>query len=467
MSNLSQEVTFDRQLLDRYNRAGPRYTSYPTAPHFHEGFGVKEFEEALVQSRLAQPPRPLSLYVHIPFCRMACSYCGCNRTVTQDRSRAVPYLARLYQEIAMVAQRVGGDRQVEQLHFGGGTPTFLAADQLSDLWATLDRHFSLKKDGSGEYGIEVDPREVTPEVIQLLGTLGFNRVSFGVQDLNPKVQEAVNRVQPAEMTERMVHAARGAGFQSVNIDLIYGLPHQSWSSFRTTLEESVERFDPDRLAVFNFAHLPQYFPNQRHIKAEDLPSAEEKMDILEGTIQTLLERGYIFIGMDHFAKPNDELAIAQRQGILHRNFQGYTTHGDCDLVAMGATAISQVGTVYAQSLRELEGYYDRIDSGQFATFRGYQLSQDDVIRQEVIMTMICNFRLDRKAIGERFNLDFAHYFAAEEPELAQMVADGLLTDDGNELRVTPAGRLLIRNICMPFDWYLRHADQIKTFSKTI
>ncbi|MBF0183806.1 MAG: oxygen-independent coproporphyrinogen III oxidase [Magnetococcales bacterium] len=463
----TQQVLFDRQLIERYNQSGPRYTSYPTAPHLHEAFGVREFRDEVLRTAAEEPQRPLSLYVHIPFCDTVCYYCACNKIVTPDRSRAARYLQSLLREVALQGELFGRQRPVLQLHLGGGTPTYLESDQLHQLMDALHHHFRLVDDQEGEYGIEVDPREMPVGSISRLRQLGFNRLSIGVQDLDPAVQKAVNRVQPLALNRRVVEEARAAGFPSINLDLIYGLPLQSERSFLQTLQQVVETLDPDRLAVFNYAHLPQYFMPQRRVDPQQLPAPEEKLRILESTIRFLTDAGYLYIGMDHFAKPNDELAVAQRQGILHRNFQGYTTHGDCDLIGMGSSSISQIGRIYAQNEKEVEPYYQRVDQGELAVFRGLLLNEDDLIRREVIMRLICDFQLDRAAIERRFHLSFADTFQSEMSDMQRMIEEGLLEEEGEILRVKPAGRLLIRNICMVFDWYLRNAQQKKSFSKTI
>ncbi len=463
----TQQVLFDRQLIERYNQSGPRYTSYPTAPHLHEAFGVREFRDEVLRTAAEEPQRPLSLYVHIPFCDTVCYYCACNKIVTPDRSRAARYLQSLLREVALQGELFGRQRPVLQLHLGGGTPTYLESDQLHQLMDALHHHFRLVDDQEGEYGIEVDPREMPVGSISRLRQLGFNRLSIGVQDLDPAVQKAVNRVQPLALNRRVVEEARAAGFPSINLDLIYGLPLQSERSFLQTLQQVVETLDPDRLAVFNYAHLPQYFMPQRRVDPQQLPAPEEKLRILESTIRFLTDAGYLYIGMDHFAKPNDELAVAIRQGILHRNFQGYTTHGDCDLIGMGSSSISQIGRIYAQNEKEVEPYYQRVDQGELAVFRGLLLNEDDLIRREVIMRLICDFQLDRAAIERRFHLSFADTFQSEMSDMQRMIEEGLLEEEGEILRVKPAGRLLIRNICMVFDWYLRNAQQKKSFSKTI
>ncbi|OSM00476.1 oxygen-independent coproporphyrinogen III oxidase [Magnetofaba australis] len=466
-SVVSQVVKFDRELIDRYNVSGPRYTSYPTAPHFKEGFTPDDFRAGVARSQAADPDKPLSLYFHIPFCDTVCYYCACNKVITPVREKAVPYLENLFKEIERMGRLFDRKRKVAQLHLGGGTPTYLDNDQLQALWDKVAENFTLAPDDEGEYSIECDPRELPVGAIAKLRKTGFNRLSVGLQDLDPVVQKAVNRVQSLELTKRVVDEAREAGYVSINLDLIYGLPFQTEAGFANTVEASIRDLDPDRLAVFNYAHLPQYFMPQRRINDADLPHPDVKLKILENTINQLTDAGHVYIGMDHFAKPDDELAMAQRNGVLHRNFQGYTTHAECDLVSMGATSISQIGDIYAQNRKELPEYYELIEAGDLAIFKGMRLSDDDMIRRDVIMRLICDFHLDRAATSERLGIDFSDYFGAEEADVKRMVGEGLLTDDGNRIEVTPGGRLLIRNICMPFDWHLRNAQQTKTFSKTI
>jgi len=452
------------ELVERYNLAGPRYTSYPTAPQFHDGFGPEAFQQALVESNASQAP--LSLYFHIPFCAKICFYCGCNKIATGDTSRCGPYLERLYQEMDLVIKQLDPQRPVHQLHWGGGTPTFLSDQQMRELMQETRKRFNLSDDDQGDYSIEIDPREIQPHTLPLLREIGFNRMSFGLQDLNPKVQEAVNRVQPRAMTENAILQARELGFRSLNLDLIYGLPHQTPQSFADTLEEVIE-MNPDRLSVFNYAHLPERFKPQRRIKAEDLPTPDQKLVILEQTISRLVDAGYVYIGMDHFAKPDDSLAIAQREGRMHRNFQGYTTHSNCDLISMGASSISQVGPTYAQNHHDTEGYEAAVGAGHFATLRGLQLNQDDLIRRAAINQLICHFELDGEAFGRQHGIQFADYFAKELNNLQQHQADGLLDIQGSHLVVSPAGRLLIRSICMVFDRYLDQKGLGKAFSRII
>jgi oxygen-independent coproporphyrinogen-3 oxidase len=461
---MDQSLVFDLDLINKYDYAGPRYTSYPTAPQFHEGFGEEQYRDAALESNASG--QPLSLYFHIPFCDTVCFYCACNKIATKDRGLNQPYLDRLYKEIQMQGELFDNSRTVEQLHWGGGTPTFISHDQMRELMSVTGKHFKLADDDSGEYSIEIDPREATAETISILREVGFNRMSLGVQDFEEKVQKAVNRIQSEEQTMSVLQAARDNGFRSVSIDLIYGLPFQTVDSFTRTLDRVIE-VGPDRLSVFNYAHLPQIFKPQRRINECDLPPAPEKLEILKMTIDHLEAAGYVYIGMDHFARPDDELAIAQREGTLYRNFQGYSTHSDCDLVAMGVTSISMVGPTYSQNMRGLEEYYARIDAGRLPMFRGIELTQDDLIRRDVITRLICNFTLDFKSVENAWDISFQDYFGADLEKLGQMQEDGLLEMDDRGIRVLPRGRLLIRNVCMVFDAYLPPASQQKNFSKVI
>jgi oxygen-independent coproporphyrinogen-3 oxidase len=460
---VDQRIVYDPDLIRRYNKSGPRYTSYPTALQFHEGFREAEYRGWAGRSNASG--NPLSLYFHLPFCQSVCFYCACNKLITRDKSRSGPYLARLHHELALQGALFDRSRRVEQLHWGGGTPTFISHDEMRELMRVTGEQFSLRTDDQGDYSIEVDPRETQPDTIALLRELGFNRLSLGVQDVDPVVQKAVNRVQPEAMTEAVLSAARSAGFHSINLDLIYGLPHQTVAGFEHTLER-VLAWRPDRLSVFNYAHLPDLFKPQTRIHEADLPTPAAKLDILQMSIQKLAAAGYLYIGMDHFALPDDELARAQRDGTLHRNFQGYTTHADCDLVGMGMTAISKVGDSYSQNERSLNPYYDTLDTGHLPVFRGVELTADDVLRRDVITRLICHFELDLAATERRFGISFRETFGTEMAELAGMEQDGLLDVRGDTIRVRPAGKLLIRNICMVFDRYLREAAQ-RRYSKVI
>jgi oxygen-independent coproporphyrinogen-3 oxidase len=463
MKPSSQNIEFDLDLIRRYDTAGPRYTSYPTAVQFTEAFTPARYAE-IARATNAQGG-PLSLYFHLPFCDTVCYYCACNKVVTKDRSKAQPYLERLYREIAMQAALFDDERPVDQLHWGGGTPTFISHEQMRELMRVTGEHFRLRDDDSGEYSIEIDPREVHPETIATLRDIGFNRLSMGVQDFDPKVQQAVNRIQSEAETLGVIQEAREVGFKSISVDLIYGLPFQTPESFRRTVQRIVD-VDPDRISVFNYAHMPELFKPQRRINEDELPSPAQKLDILQQTIEQLGEAGYVYIGMDHFAKPDDELAVAQREGTLYRNFQGYSTHAECDLVAMGVTSIGMVGDSYAQNLKGLDDYYARIDAGELAIFRGVELTADDRLRRAVITDLICHFALDYAAVEQAHGIVFADYFAAELEALKTMEADGLLVTDAEGIRVSPRGRLLIRNICMVFDRYLREARE-RRFSKVI
>jgi len=465
----SHRLVFDPDLIRRYDQSGPRYTSYPTAVQFRAaqnapgGFGETKYRVAAARSN--ERRSPLSLYFHLPFCDTVCFYCACNKIVTKNRSRTGPYLDRLFREIEMQAALFDPDRAVDQLHWGGGTPTFLSPVQMRALMDKTRSHFHLRTDDRGEYSIEVDPREAGGDTIPLLRELGFNRLSMGVQDFDPAVQRAVNRLQSEEQTFRVLESARASGFRSVSFDLIYGLPRQSVDSFAVTLDKVVAA-GPDRLSVFNYAHLPELFKTQRQINAGELPSAAEKLAILRHTIERLTSAGYVYIGMDHFARPDDELAIAQRDGTLYRNFQGYSTHADCDLVAMGVTSIGMVADTYGQNLKSLDEYYRAIDGGNLAVFRGVELNDDDRLRREVITRLICHFRLDIDTIEKGYGISFQEYFASELAALRPMQGDGLVNVSEAEIRVTPSGKLLIRNICMVFDRYLNdHGGQ--RFSKVI
>ena len=456
-------IRWDSDLIQRYDLAGPRYTSYPTALQFHSQVSPFDLLHALRESRKAQ--RPLSLYVHVPFCANICYYSACNKVITKDRGRTQPSLQRLEQEIQLIACHLDPKQKVEQLHFGGGTPTFLSHDELRQLMAHLRKHFNLLDDDSGDYGIEIDPREADWSTMGLLRELGFNRVSIGLQDLDPDVQRAVNRLQSLEDTRAVIDAARTLQFRSINIDLIYGLPRQTPDAFARTVDEVI-RLQPDRLSVFNYAHLPERFMPQRRINTSDLPSAADKLLMLERTIAQLTGAGYRYIGMDHFALPDDELAIAQEESTLQRNFQGYTTHGHCDLIGLGVSAISQIGELYCQNTNDLTQYQHTLGSAQLATSRGLLCNQDDRIRREVIQQIICNLQLPFAYVEQRFNIDFRGYFAPLWPSLEQMAADGLIALDNQQLTVLPAGRLLVRSVCMVFDAYLEQQNR-QRFSRVI
>jgi len=457
------DIVFDLDLIRRYDKAGPRYTSYPTAVQFHEKFAEREYKDYAIKSN--ENGQPLSLYFHLPFCDTVCFYCACNKIITKNRKRSMPYLQRLFQEISLQAALFDPDRPVTQLHWGGGTPTFLSHDEMRQLMAETRRYFKLLDDDNGEYSIEIDPREADAETINVLRELGFNRLSLGVQDFDPAVQKAVNRIQSEAETEEVIQAARDVGFHSVSIDLMYGLPLQSVATFTQTLDKVIA-MSPDRLSVFNYAHLPQMFKTQRQINEAELPPPEEKLAILQLCVQRLTDEGYVYIGMDHFAKPDDELAIAQQEGTLYRNFQGYSTQAECDLIAMGVTAVSKIGNSYSQNVKTMEEYEARIDSGHLPMFRGIGLNDDDLLRRHVITQLICHFVLDIKKLEQAYSLKFAEYFEIEQKDLQQLQDDGLITFSAEKIEVTPAGKFLIRNVCMVFDRYLREAGE-KRFSKVI
>jgi len=461
---LHTDELFNLELIHKYDKAGPRYTSYPTAPMFHTGINAETYAASL--GRASRADTPLSIYLHVPFCDTVCYYCGCNKVVTKQRERAVPYVEALLKEIDMLADTIGNKRPVNQLHWGGGTPTFLSEEQIRSIMTRLHERFVFAEDADGEFGIEIDPRECNEETVRILREVGFNRMSMGVQDFEPDVQKAVNRIQSKEETLAILEQARAHGFQSINIDLMYGLPHQSVESFDRTLSTIIE-FSPDRIALFNYAHLPRMFMPQRRINEADLPTPGEKLNILKLSIDRLLAAGYIFIGMDHFAKPDDELTIAQREGKLYRNFQGYSTHADAEIVGLGITSIGYVDGAFCQNVKTLEEYYEIIEAGQFPVFRGYQLSEEDHLRRHVIMRLMCDFALDFRAVEKLFSLNFAEHFALEMGELRDLAADGLLALDDNGLQVLPGGRLLIRNIAMVFDEYLRNRKEEVKFSKVI
>ncbi|MCG5536555.1 oxygen-independent coproporphyrinogen III oxidase [Ectothiorhodospira mobilis] len=461
--SLSQTIDFDLDLINRYNTAGPRYTSYPTAVQFHEGFTAERYAEIARETNASG--RPLSLYFHIPFCDTVCFYCACNKVVTKDRTRARPYLDRLYREMELQGELFDRSRPVTQLHWGGGTPTFISHDEMTELMQRTAEHFRLLDDDTGEYSIEIDPREVDDHTLSLLRKLGFNRISLGVQDFDERVQQAVNRVQSESLVLGVLDEARRLGFRSTSVDLIYGLPHQDRKTFGHTVDKIIQ-VDPARISVFNYAHLPDRFKPQRRINEADLPSPSEKLAILQQTIQQLTEAGYVYIGMDHFAKPDDELAVAQRDHTLYRNFQGYSTHSNCDLVGLGSTSVGMVGHSYSQNRHDLESYFERIDAGRLAVFRGVELDADDLLRRDVITRLICHFELAFADVEKAHGIRFTDYFAQELKALEGMQADGLLQMTGESITVLPAGRLLIRNICMTFDRYLREAKE-QRFSRVI
>lgn len=463
---MNQRVRFDPELVKRYDVAGPRYTSYPTAVQFHEGFDAEAYRRFVAISNDELIPSPLSLYVHLPFCQSLCYYCGCNKKVTRHPEQGVAYLEMLAREIEMRGKLFDHDRKVTQLHFGGGTPTFFDDLQLEQLMAELGQAFHFGPVKKREFSIEVDPRTVDGDRLAQLANLGFNRISLGVQDIEPEVQQAVNRIQDPDATMAMVSSARALGFNSVSIDLIYGLPLQTADSFARTLKTVIES-QPDRLAVYNYAHLPQIFRSQRMINSEDIPSPETKLELMELTIQTLSDAGYVYIGMDHFALPGDELTIAQQQGHLHRNFQGYSTHSECDLVGLGVSAIGKIGDCYAQSIKEIPQWQSAVGRGEIPIWRGISLTTEDRMRRGIIEDIMCNGRVNFVDFEHNFSLDFNDHFAPEVHQLEQLVEDGLIELDETGLSVTAEGRVMLRAVAMIFDEYLQPTKNQPRFSRVI
>ncbi len=457
---------FDPDLLRRYDRPGPRYTSYPTAPHFAEGFGEADFRRVAQRSNEDPIPRQLSLYVHVPFCRSPCFYCGCNRVITRDEARGRIYLDRLQREIAMVAPLFDRDREVVQLHLGGGTPNFLTPRQLGELVDCLGRQFSFSQALDRDFSIELDPRFVTPDDIAMLSAIGFNRTSLGVQDFDPEVQKAINREQGIDETLAIIDACRQYGMRSVNVDLIYGLPKQTPEGFARTLD-TVVAARPDRLAIYGYAHMPRLFKAQRQIRDEELPSPEGKLALLELAVERLSAAGYEYIGMDHFALPEDELARAQREGGLHRNFMGYTTHAQTDLVGFGVSAISHVGDSFTQNHRDLPSWEAAVDEGRLPIWRGLVLGNDDVLRADLIQQLMCQGEIDVRRVERTYGISFGEYFQDALAALRPLQDDGLVQCPPGTIRATPRGRALLRIIAMCFDRYLGTSAEGARYSRTI
>ena len=454
------------ELLTRFDVPGPRYTSYPTADRFVEAFGEADYVQALVQrnSGTVGKQLPLSLYVHIPFCESLCYYCACNKIITKHKERSAQYLHYLAKELALHSRHLGCGQAVSQLHLGGGTPTFMSDDELRQLMAMLRAHFAFVP--GGEYSVEVDPRTVDDKRLAVLAELGFNRLSFGVQDFDPAVQKAVHRIQPAEQVFKLVETSRRLGFESVNVDLIYGLPLQTSESFERTLAQ-INALRPDRIALYAYAHLPERFKPQRRIHAEELPSGGQKVAMLSRSLEALTDAGYVYIGMDHFALPGDALAVAKRQGRLHRNFQGYSTQADCDLIALGVSSIGRMGATYSQNAKTMEEYCDLLDQGHFPVVRGLALTRDDLIRRSVIMALMCQGHLQFEAINLAWLIDFKTMFAKELEQLQAMQEQGLVQLSDTAIQVTPMGWFFVRGVAMVFDRYVQ-ADRHRTrFSKII
>lgn len=453
-------------LLQKFDVAGPRYTSYPTADRFVEAFGDEEYKRTLAQrfNEEGARPQPLSLYVHIPFCDSLCYYCACNKVITKHHSRSAEYLRYLALELALHTDLIGKGRIVSQLHLGGGSPTFMNDDELRELMAVVRQHFQLAP--GAELSIEVDPRTVDVARLDALATMGFNRLSFGVQDFDPAVQKAVHRVQPAEQVFTLVQAARERGFDSINVDLIYGLPLQSPASFDRTLAQ-ITALRPDRIALYGYAHLPQRFKPQRRINDDELPTASAKVAMLARSLEALLAVGYVYVGMDHFALPNDPLAVAKRQGRLHRNFQGYSTQPDCDLIALGVSSIGRVGATYSQNAKTLDDYYDLLNHGRFPVVRGLALTRDDLLRRAVIMAIMCQGAVHFESIALAYLVDFQRYFATELEALKALAEQGMVKVDADSIEVTDTGWFFVRAVAMVFDRHLQANLHLNRFSKIL
>jgi oxygen-independent coproporphyrinogen-3 oxidase len=461
-----RKVVFDIDidLIKKYDKPGPRYTSYPTAPHFNESFTHKDYLKEIKNTNQGRNLPDLSLYFHLPFCDTLCYFCGCNMIVTRNRARIKRYIDDVKREIDQITTYLSPDRKVSQLHWGGGTPTHLNPDEIIDLNSYIHDRFDFNPDV--EAGCEIDPRELSKEHLEALRSGGFNRISMGVQDINESVQRAVNRIQPEALTRQVVHWVRELGFDSINLDLMYGLPFQSAKNFERTIDAIID-IDPDRIALFNFAYVPWMKKHQKAIRPEDLPAPEEKLEIFKMSTQKLTRTGYVFIGMDHFAKPDDELALALKEKKLYRNFQGYSTHAGADLYAMGITSISQFGRIYAQNIKKEKPYRAALDQGILPTAKGYYLGDDDLLRRHVIIKLMCDFELDFASIEDEFNIDFETYFGRGLSSLNEMMADNLLFIENRTLKITDMGRLLIRNIAMKFDGYLERKEDHARYSRTV
>lgn len=449
-------------LLRKFDVPAPRYTSYPTADRFNSSFGPEDYAKALAGRAEAKEPADLSLYVHVPFCNDVCYYCGCNKIVTRDHTKSEEYIRLIGREADLVKEHITGSVELEQLHFGGGTPTFLTNDELALMMETLTKRFKLAE--NGEFSIEVDPRTCGPDKVAKLREIGLNRMSLGVQDFNPDVQKAVNRIQPFEMTKETIDAARANGFQSINMDLIYGLPKQTRETFAHTIDQVLE-LSPDRIALYHYAHLPNHFKPQRRILPADLPDTLEKVHIMFDAITRLTANGYRYIGMDHFAKETDELSVAQKEGTLQRNFQGYSTKAECDMVALGVSSISKIGGAYACNPRELEDWAAAVQEGRLATNRGYLLNEDDEMRRFVIMKIMCNFELNKREVEARFGINFDETFAYELGKMKPYVKHELVELTNDRLIVSAKGKIFVRAVAMHFDRYLRESTRAGGYSR--
>lgn len=453
---------FDASLVARYGESAPRYTSYPPATQFHSQFGPDDLARVLTERPAA---RPWSLYVHVPFCESVCYYCACNKTVTKNHDRAGSYVARVAQELALLSPLLGARAPLDQLHWGGGTPTFLSHDEMRALMCAIAERFALRPDDGGEYSIEIDPRHASDATLTLLRSIGFNRLSLGVQDFDPQVQRAINREQSFALVRHVAETARSLGFRSLSVDLIYGLPRQTRDSFARTIDRLLD-IAPDRVSLFNYAHLPERFKPQRRINAAEIPDGLTKIAILSGSAQALARAGYVYIGLDHFAKADDELALAQRDRTLARNFQGYSTRGHLDVLGVGASAVSRIGAIYSQNAWDLKEYETLVDQGTLPVRRGFELSADDELRREVINALLCHMECDVAAVEARHGLRFATYFASELARLEPFIHDGLVEMDGGKIHVTARGQILVRAVCAIFDRYLLEADR-RRFSRVV
>lgn len=447
----SEKINVDVNLLKKYDRPGPRYTSYPTAPHFHDGIGTADYTEYVSANDRLKNDQDISVYFHLPFCDTLCYFCGCNMMVTRHPERIDEYIQYLIKEMDIFRQFIGSTRRIAQLHWGGGTPTSLSPVQIRRLGAAIRDRFQIKD--NAELSVEIDPRDLTKDHMVALKDVGFTRCSMGVQDFDEKVQKAVNRIQPEDITRRTVAWARELGFESINLDLMYGLPFQTTDNFSATIDKALS-FDPDRFAVFNYAHLPQMIKHQRLIKDDTLPAPDVKLQLLKLSIEQLTEAGYVYIGMDHFAKPDDELTIAMNKGTLHRNFQGYSTYAGLDLFAFGVSSISLLPDLYVQNHKKLKLYYEKLEGGELPIMRGYRLNEDDRLRRDVIMELMCNFRLIKSTIERKYGISFDVYFAESIENLKHLEKDDLVIIKKDRIEVTSKGRLLIRNVVMNFDAYL-------------
>jgi oxygen-independent coproporphyrinogen-3 oxidase len=454
----------DLTKFKKYDKPGPRYTSYPTAPHFSEGFTHENYLDEIIKTNYGEGLPDLSLYFHLPFCDTLCYFCGCNMLITRNRDRVKEYIKYLKKEIDMVRTYILPDRKVTQLHWGGGTPTHLDPEEINELASYIKESFQFKE--NSENGCEIDPRELTRLHLEMLRNNGFNRISMGVQDFNEKVQKATNRIQPEDITRQTVQWVRELGFSSINLDLMYGLPFQTLESFQETLDKTID-ISPDRIAVFNYAYVPWMKKHMSLIHPEDLPAPEVKLQILKMTIEKLTSAGYVFIGMDHFAKPDDELALALKEKKLYRNFQGYSTNSGTDLYAMGITAISQLHNIYAQNYKTEKEYYQSIDNEIMPVTRGYRLSEDDILRREVIMKLMCNFELEFEQIEEQYKINFKNYFAWGLNNLKEMEKDELVSISDDKIKITNMGKLIIRNIAMNFDGYIERKEDTARYSRTM